>query len=317
MSQLGASPVRVAVTGASGFVGSILVQQLDQRGIRTLALLRDETSIPGIECAAVGDLEQATDLASILRGSDCVVHLAGRAHVLDETDEDPLRAFTAANVDATVRLAEASAEAHVRRFIFVSTIKVNGEFTSGSPFRSDDIPHPVGAYAQTKQIAESKLKAISRKTGLEAVIIRPPLTYGPGVKGNFARLVKLIDRGFYLPLGGATQKRSMVSVFNLCDLIVKCIDHPHAPGGTFLVSDGKDLSTAELVRRLAVAMGRRPRLINAPLPVIEAAMRFAARRGDFQRLFHSLQVDMQDTVEKLDWKPPCTIEEGLRRCLTR
>jgi nucleoside-diphosphate-sugar epimerase len=316
VSDVHAPHARVAVTGATGFVGSILVQELDQRGIPTLALLRDETSIPGIECAVVGDLAQATNLASTLRGSDCVVHLAGRAHVLKETEKDPLAAFTAANVDATVRLAQASAEANVRRFIFVSTIKVNGEFTSGSSFRSDDTPNPVGAYAQTKQIAESRLKSISRETGLEVVIIRPPLVYGPGVKGNFARLMRLVDQGFCLPLGGATNKRSMVSTFNLCDLIVKCIDHPQAPGGTFLVSDGRDMSTAELVRELATAMNRRPRLINAPVPVIRASMKLAGRGGDVQRLFDSLQVDIRETTEKLAWKPPYTVEEGLRRCLT-
>lgn len=316
MTDVHTPGVHVAVTGATGFVGNILVQQLSQSGIRTLALLRDETSIPGIEWAVVGDLEQATDPASILRGSDCVVHLAGRAHVLKETEKDPLKAFTTANVDATVRLAEASAKAKVRRFIFVSTIKVNGEFTSGSPFRPDDTPNPVGAYAQTKQIAESKLKTISKATGLEVVIIRPPLVYGPGVKGNFARLMKLVEKGLYLPLGGATNKRSMVSVFNLCDLIVKCIDHPQAPGSTFLVSDGKDLSTAELVRKLATVMNRRPRLIDAPLPVIKAAMRLAGRGADVRRLFDSLQVDIQETTEKLGWNPPYTIEEGLKKCLT-
>lgn len=316
MTDVHAPGVRVAVTGATGFVGNILVQQLSQSGIRTLALLRDDTSIPGIECAVVGDLEQATDLVSILRGSDCVVHLAGRAHVLKETEKDPLKAFTAANVDATVRLAEASAKAEVRRFIFVSTIKVNGECTSDSPFRPDDMPNPVGAYAQTKEIAESRLRSVSGETGLEVVIIRPPLVYGPGVKGNFARLMKLIEKGFYLPLGGATNKRSMVSVFNLCDLIVKCIDHPQAPGSTFLVSDGKDLSTAELVRKLATVMNRRPRLIDAPLPVIKAAMRLVGRGADVRRLFDSLQVDIQETTEKLGWNPPHTIEEGLKRCLT-
>ena len=306
----------VAVTGATGFVGSILVQELHQRGIRTLALLRDETSIPGIECAAVGDLEQASDLVSRLRGLDCVVHLAGRAHVLKETEKDPLKAFTAANVDATVRIAEASANAKVRRFVFVSTIKVNGEFTSGSPFRPYDPPNPVGAYAQTKRIAESKLEGISRATGLEVVIIRPPLVYGPGVKGNFARLMRLVDKGLCLPLGAATNKRSMVSVYNLCDLFIKCIDHPHAPGGTFLVSDGKDLSSAELVCELATAINRRPRLITAPLPLIKAALKLAGQRGDVERLFESLQVDIQETTEKLGWKPPYTVEEGLRKCVT-
>jgi len=316
MNDVDPHGVRVVVTGATGFVGSVLVQELNQRGIPTLALLRDETSIPGVECAVVGDLEQATDLASTLRGSDCVVHLAGRAHVLKETEEDPLKAFTAANVDATVRLAQASTEAKVKRFIFVSTIKVNGEFTSGSPFRSDDTPNPVGAYARTKQIAESRLRSISHETGLEVVIIRPPLVYGPGVKGNFARLMKLIDSGFYLPLEGATNKRSMVSVFNLCDLIVRCIDHPQASGSTFLVSDSKDLSTAELVRKLAIAMHRRPRLIGGPIPLIKASMKLAGRGSDIRRLFGSLQVDMQDTVAKLGWEPPYTTEEGLRRCLT-
>ena len=316
MNDVDPHGVRVVVTGATGFVGTILVQELRRRGIRALALLRDETSIPGIECASVGDLEHATDLASILRGSDCVVHLAGRAHVLKETAKDPLEAFTAANVDATVRLAEASAKANVRRFIFVSTIKVHGEFTSGSPFKADDTPNPVGAYAQTKRLAESKLTSIARETGLELVIIRPPLVYGPGVRGNFARLMRLVDKGFCLPLGGATNQRSMVSVFNLCDLIVECIDHPQAPGGALLVSDANDLSTAELVRGLAMAMNRRPRLINASLPLIKTAMKLTGRGGDAHRLFDSLQVDIQETTEKLGWKPPYTVEEGLRRCLT-
>jgi nucleoside-diphosphate-sugar epimerase len=316
MSDVHANGARVAVTGATGFVGSILVRQLSQLGIPTLALVREETLIPGIECAVVGDLEQATGLASILKGTDCVVHLAGRAHVLKETVKDPLEAFTLANVDATVRLAEASAEAKVGRFIFVSTIKVHGESTSGAPFRPDDAPNPVGVYAQTKQIAESKLRSISSATGLQVVIIRPPLVYGPGVKGNFARLMKLVDKGFLLPLGGATNKRSMVSVFNLCDLIVKCIDHPQAQGSTFLVSDGVDLSTAELVRKLATAMNRRPRLVSAPVPVIKASMTLAGRGGDVRRLFDSLRVDIQETTEKLGWKPPYTVEEGLSRCLT-
>jgi nucleoside-diphosphate-sugar epimerase len=316
MGDVHANRARVAVTGATGFVGSILVRQLSQLGIPTLALVREETSIPGIERAVVGDLEQATGLASILKGADCVVHLAGRAHVLKETEKDPLEAFTLANVDATVRLAEASVQAKVRRFVFVSTIKVNGESTSGTPFRPDDTPSPVGAYAQTKQVAESRLKSISHETGLDVVIIRPPLVYGPGVKGNFARLMRLVDQGFYLPLGGATNKRSMVSVFNLCDLIVKCIDHPQAPGGTFLVSDGRDMSTAELVRKLATAMDRPPRLMRVPMPMIKASMTLAGRGGDVGRLFDSLQVDIRETTQKLGWKPPYTIEEGLKRCLT-
>ncbi len=316
MSDATAAPSRVAVTGATGFVGSILIQQLSQLGVPTLALLREKRSIPGVEYAVVGDLEQATDLASILEGTDCVVHLAGRAHVLEETEVDPLKAFTAANVDATVRLAEASAQARVRRFIFVSTIKVNGETTFGSPFKPDDPPNPVGPYAQTKQTAESRLRSISRESGLEVVIIRPPLVYGPGVKGNFARLMKLIGTGLYLPLGGASNKRSMVSVFNLCDLIIKCIEHPQAPGSTFLVSDGEDLSTAELVRKLATAMNRRPRLMRVPVPIIKASMTLAGRGADVRRLFDSLQVDMRETTQKLGWQPPYTIEEGLRRCLT-
>jgi nucleoside-diphosphate-sugar epimerase len=234
---------------------------------------------------------------------------------MNEEAADPLAEFRRVNVDGTLRLARQAAEAGVRRFVFVSSIKVNGEHSQpGQPFTADQIPAPGDPYGVSKCEAESELRALSQETGMEVVIIRPPLVYGPGVKANFLAMMRWLQRGVPLPLGGVTEnRRSLVFLGNLVDLIVTCIDHPAAANQTFLVSDDEDLSTAVLLRRMAAALGRPARLIPLPAGLITLGAKLIGRPGIAQRLCGSLQVDIGKTKAVLDWSPPVSVDEGLRR----
>ena len=306
---------RVLVTGATGFVGTHLVPTLVAAGWEVRAALRshDARAPGGCEAIVVGDLAALPDASAALAGVDAVVHLAGRAHVMRETAEDPEAEFRRANVEATRHLAEQSVRAGARRFVFLSTVKVNGERTSGRAFTEGDAAAPEDPYGRSKWSAERALDEMSRAAGLEVAVVRPPLVYGPGVKANFLRLLRLIDRGVPLPFGSVHNLRSLVSVWNLCDLVTRCVGHPAAAGETFLVSDQRDLSTPELIRSMAEAMGRPARLF----PVPEGALRWAARllrQGDvLERLIGSLQVDSCKATRLLGWTPPISVEEGLRR----
>lgn len=310
--------MRVAVTGVTGFVGRSLATRLLADGHDVRAIVRRSIGIPVAQpdLIEVGTIDDTTDWRHALPGVDVVVHLAARTHVLHERGGGDLTAYRSVNVDGTRRLAEAAAVCGVRRIIFASSIKVNGERTSESPFRAGDAPAPEDAYGISKWEGEQALADVARSTGLEAVVIRPPLVYGPGASGNFARLIRAVRRGALLPLAAVDNRRSLIALENLVDLIARCVTHPAAPGRTFLVSDGEDLSTPDLIRRIAQAMGTRPRLIPVPPGVLRMVGRLTRRTADVDRLLGSLQVEIEHTRQALDWAPPLTVDEGLRRAVT-
>jgi nucleoside-diphosphate-sugar epimerase len=250
----------------------------------------------------------------IVADVDIVVHCAARVHILNDQTADPLAEFRQVNVDGTLTLARQAAQAGVRRFVFLSSIKVNGEQSGdGLAFNADQRPAPSDPYGISKYEAEVGLRALARETGMEVVIIRPPLVYGPGVKANFLAMMRWLRRGVPLPLGGVTEnRRSFVFLDNLVDLIVTCIDHPAAANQTFLVSDDEDLSTAALLRRMAAALGRPARLIPMPAGLITLVAKLIGRPGIAQRLCGSLQVDIGKTKTLLCWSPPVSVDEGLR-----
>lgn len=309
---------RTVVTGASGFVGSAIVRELQQRGgFEVLGLCRTMQANPVPFLAAVGDLAEA-ELSSVLHGADVVIHAAARAHIMKDEVADPLAEYRRANVEGTMNLARQAAAAGVKRFVFISSIKVNGEATvKGKAFLANDKPAPEDAYGQSKLEAEQGLMQLAAETGMEVVIIRPPLVYGPGVKGNFASIIKLVEKGLPLPLGAIHNKRSLVGIDNLVDLIIRCIDHPAAANQVFLAGDGEDLSTTELLRGVGRAMGKPARLIPVPAGLLQFGATLLGRKAMAQRLLGSLQVDISKTCELLDWKPPYTVEEGLKRCFER
>ncbi len=300
--------MKVLVTGANGFVGGHLCRRLETAGVTVVRAVRSLE--PG--SIAVGSIDGQTDWAGALPGVDAVVHLAARVHVLKDASIDPLAEFLTVNVDGTLNLARQAAQAGVNRFIFISSIAVHGLTSGNHPFTSRDVPNPHDAYGLSKYEAEQGLKQISAKTGLPCVIIRPPLVYGPGVGANFLRLMKLAGSGFPLPLGAVHNHRNPVFVGNLCDLIFQCLENPAAAGQTFLVSDGEDISTPELLRLLAKGMGKKVRLFPMPGSVFRLIGRLAGRSGDVSRLCGSLQVDIEHTRKTLGWQPPFTLEQGLR-----
>lgn len=307
--------MRVLVTGATGFVGHVLCEALVRRGHAVRAARRTLSLSTGghLEAVAVGDLGPDTDWSAAVQDVQVVVHLAARVHVMRETATNPLAEFRRVNVAATAHLAGRAAAAGVRRFVYVSSIKVNGERTAGQAFTADALPRPEDAYAQSKFEAEQALREIGHRTGLEVAIVRPPLVYGPGVKGNFLSLLRWVNRGLPLPLARCSNRRSLIGITNLADLLIRCVTHPKAAAKVFLAADGEDLSTPELVRRLARALNQPARL----LPVPQSWLRFAAsalgRPGVYERLCGSLQIDICDAREVLDWSPPLTIDEELAR----
>jgi UDP-glucose 4-epimerase len=305
----------ILVTGASGFVGRALCADLARRGERVVAAVRSPGTAPptGGSERLVGDLAALPDLGDALAGIDCVVHLAARAHVMRDRDPDPEFAFRRANAMATRHLAERAALAGVKRLVFLSSVKVNGEATAGQPFRETDPPAPLDAYGRSKQEAESALREIAASTGLETVVIRPPLVYGPGVKANFRALMTTVAKGLPLPLASIDNRRSLVAVWNLCDLIATCVRHPGAAGETFLVSDGQDLSTPELVRALGHALGRPARLFPMPPGLLRAVGSVVGRGDQVDRVIGSLQVDGSKAMHLLAWQPPIAIDEGIDR----
>jgi nucleoside-diphosphate-sugar epimerase len=304
--------VRVAVTGATGFIGRTLVARLAAAGTAVRAVVREPAGLSG-DVARVGDLGPDTDWTSALRGIEAVIHLAARVHVLGYGARDPLDAFRRANVLGTERLARACAEAGVRRLVFVSSIKVNGDTTTGRPLTESTPPAPSDPYSVSKSEGERALREVARATGLEGVVVRPCLVYGPGVKGNLARLLGAIHRGLPLPFGSIRNHRSLVGVENLCDLLERCAVHPRAAGETFLASDGTDVSTPELVRALASGMGRPARLVSVPRPVLGFGAGLIGARAAWERVCGSLQVDSAKARAVLGWTPDPATEAGLRR----
>jgi nucleoside-diphosphate-sugar epimerase len=310
----------ILVSGSNGFVGSALVRSLAKEYMAecvVAASRRTQMTWPGaVNSVQVGDLLPITDWTAALKGVNAVVHCAARVHVIQDEATDPLAAYRSVNVEGTLNLARQAAAAGVRRFVFVSSIKVNGEATQpGHPFKADEAPAPSDPYGVSKLEAEQTLRALEAETGMEVVIVRPPLVYGPGVKANFASMMRWVERGVPLPLGAIHNARSMVALDNLVDLLMVCIKHPSAAGQTFLVSDGEDVSTTELLRRTAQAMGKKSLLVPVPAAVLELGAAFLGKRAVAQRLCGSLQVDIEKTRSLLNWTPPLTLDQGLSKAV--
>jgi nucleoside-diphosphate-sugar epimerase len=308
--------LKVLLTGATGFVGRGLLARLCQEeGVQVRAAVRaPATGFPeSVEVVCIDGLSVAQSWVEALRGVDVVIHAAARVHVMDEQSADPLAEFRAVNVEATRHLAQQAAEAGVKRLVFVSSVKVNGEETeAGHPFTSDAQPNPQDPYGQSKLEAEQALFEIAAKTGLEVVVVRPPLVYGPGVKANFASLMGALQRRLPLPFASIDNRRSLVARDNLVDLLLLCARHPRAAGQVFLASDGEDMSTAQLCKRLSLALGVRPRLLPVPAWALRLLGRLTGRSQQIQRLLGSLQVDISAARERLGWVPPASVERSLR-----
>lgn len=300
----------ILLTGGSGFVGRAMVHALQHRG----TVLRQASRTPAPGAVFIAAIDGATDWSQALSGVGTVLHLAARAHLLHDDAADPLTAYRAVNTAGCLRLARQVAAAGVRRFVFVSTAKVHGESTSpGRPFTEAMAPAPHDPYALSKWEAEQGLAAIAERTGMEVVIVRPPLVYGPGAKANFAALLRAVARGCPLPLAAIDNRRSLVGLDNLVDFLLLCLEHPAAANQTFLVSDGEDLSTPDLVHRLSRAMDRPARLWPVPPAVLQAGAALLGRRAAAERLCGSLQIDIAKARTLLNWSPPVSVDEGLRR----
>lgn len=308
--------MKVLVTGATGFVGLALTRLLLYQGVEVVGGVRMVSSnLPlGVSQVSVGSIRNVTDWVNALNGVDSVVHLAARVHVMHDEASDPLVEFRRVNVSGTLNLARQASLAGVRRFVFVSSIKVNGESTVlGKPFLAQDKPDPQDPYGLSKYEAEQGLLELALETGMDVVIIRSPLVYGPCVKANFASMMSWLDRGIPLPLGTVHNQRSFVALDNLVDLIVTCLDHPAAANQTFLVSDGEDLSTTQLLQRMGRALGKPARLIPVPVGVMQVAANLLGKGAVAQRLFGSLQVDSSKARDLLGWKPVVTVDEALQK----
>lgn len=305
--------MKVLVTGANGFVGQATTSVLAASGHEVVRAVR----YAGTVGVSVGEIGPLTDWSNALNSCDTVVHLAARVHVMNDLTIDPLATFREVNTIGTLNLANQAAAAGVRRFVFVSSIKVNGEQTGvGQFFRAGDIPHPEDPYGVSKRDAEDGLREIAAHTGMDVVVIRPPLVYGPGVKGNFATMMRWLKRGFPLPLGSVNEnRRSLVALDNLVDLIMTCIEHSAAANQTFLVSDGEDLSTADLLRRLGAAMGKPSWLLSVSPGLLMTGATMLGKGDIAQRLLGNLQVDISHTRQILSWTPPIGVDEGLRRAV--
>ncbi|MEB0122553.1 SDR family oxidoreductase [Pseudomonas sp. CCI1.2] len=306
----------ILVTGATGFLGSSLVRHLaSSDAFFVKAPVRHLRVIfpVGVEILPIEDLDASTNWQTALLGVEFVVHTSARVHVMSETAKDPLVEFRKVNVEGTLNLARQAAAAGVKRFIFISSIKVNGESTlPGKPFSAHDAPAPKDAYGVSKLEAEKGLYRLAASTGMEVVIIRPVLVYGPRVRANFLSMMQWLSKGIPLPLGAVHNQRSLVSLENLISLIVSCINHPRAANQTFLVSDGQDISTEHLLKKLASALGKPARLMPVPVWLMHGVAVLLGRRDLSSRLFGSLQVDISKNRELLGWTPPVSLDQGLR-----
>jgi len=304
--------MKILVTGAAGFVGRALCGDLLAHGHVVVPTVRKPSGLS--DEIVVGDIGPSSDWAQPLTGCDAVAHLAARVHVMNDQIDDPSALYRLMNTDATMNIARQAAEAGVKRFVFVSSIKVNGEGRA-TAYRETDIAAPEDPYAISKWEAEQGLHQIATETGLEVVILRPPLVYGPGVKANFLRLAHAVRRGWPLPLGAISNRRSLLYLGNLVDAIRLCTEHPDAAGQTFLLDDGEPVSTPELITRLAGAMGRAPRMPKIPVRLLLAAGTLMGKRAAVARLTGSLFVDSTAIRSRLGWAPPFSMDAGLKQTL--
>ncbi len=312
--------MKILLTGASGFVGQAVLKTAQKSELQIRPVFRSMESAKGqLDAVTLSTIDGTTDWAKALQGVEVVIHAAARVEIVREEDIDPHAEYRRVNLELTLNLARQAAAVGVRRFIFISSIKVNGETTMpNSKFTAEDTPSPEDDYGLTKAEAEVHLKQLAQETGMEVTIIRPPLIYGLGVKGNFASLISCVRSGFPLPLRGLHyNRRSLVGIDNLVDLILVCADHPKAANQTFLVSDGEDLSTTDLLTKIGKAIGQPARLLWVPPSVISFMAGMLGKRVISRRLMGSLQVDISKTNELLDWKPSVTVDEGLRRAVER
>lgn len=311
--------MNVLVTGASGFIGQHLVFDLSKRKpLKITVIAKQSINIQGVRNVFSKALDKDTDLSSVLHKQDVVIHTAGRSRKTRDNALNPLSQYRLTDVDVTLNLARQAAKAGVKTFIFISSVKVNGEYTkAGRPFKEDDEMLPVDDYGISKAEAEIGLFRIALETGLKVIIIRPPLVYGASVKGNFALLIKLLKIGVPLPVASIRNKRSMIAIENLIDLIITCITHPNAGNQVFFASDGHDLSTPDLLRGMAQAMHVPSRLFAFPPEILAATAKCVRQSSVADRLLGSLQVDISKAKYLLDWAPPISTEEGLRRCFEK
>ena len=307
--------MKVLLTGATGFLGKTLLGELYKNNFQVIKLGRDFNSAKQFDYIYTNNFVSEQKFQLDAYQIDTVIHCAARVHVMNDTDSNPLDAFRAVNTNGTLNLAQQAANAGVKRFIFISSIKVNGESTElGFPFKPDDDFIPTDPYGLSKYEAEVGLRKIAEQTGMEVVIIRPPLVYGPGVKANFAAMIKWMNRGLPLPLGGIRDnRRSLVSIYNLVDLIITCIEHPSAANNTFLVSDDDDLSTTQLLDNIATACNVPNRLLPVPSFFFRLIAKLIGKPAISLRLCGSLQVDISKTKELLNWLPPYSAAESMKK----
>jgi nucleoside-diphosphate-sugar epimerase len=307
----------VLVTGANGFIGRAVCRSLPSRGYRIVGAVRGEPpsgAVPSLQYLTMGEIDERTDWGAALSGVDSVIHLAARVHFMRESAADPLAEFRRVNVALTLNLARQAAAAGVRRFVFISSIKVNGEATPiGQPFTAEDAPRPVDAYGISKMEAEQGLQELAQHTGMQLVIIRPVLVYGPGVKANFHELMRWLLKGVPLPLGSLDNRRSLLALDNLVDLIARCLSHSAAANQTFLASDGEDMTVTGLLKRTAAAFDKPARLLPIPVSWLRAAGRLVGREAAVRRLCDTLQVDISKTRRMLEWEPPVPVDDALRK----
>ncbi len=308
---------KILLTGSTGFVGKAACRELIRQGFSVAGSLRKDIEQPvDFEPVVVGDITGETDWGGALSGVEVLVHLAARVHVIHETENDPLTAFRTVNVEGTLNLARQAIAAGVKRFLFLSSIGVNGSQTcQGMPFSEKDKPQPHNSYALSKWEAEQGLKQIAEESEMSLVIIRPPLVYGFAAPGNFDSLKQALLRGWPLPLGKVHNQRSFVALDNLVNFIITCILHPQAANQIFLVSDGQDISTTEFLRGMAQATGVPASLLPVPVWALRAVASFLGKGDAVQRLCGNLQVDISKARSLLGWVPPISVEEGLRRAM--
>jgi len=309
--------MNVLITGATGFVGSRTVELLNSKeGFTPIAAIRNKCSFsaPKVRSVIVENLDAETKWSSSLKNIQVVIHTSARVHIMKDTSGDPLSEFRRVNVEGTLNLARQAATAGIKRFVFISSIKVNGENTNlNQPFTEADSPEPVDPYGISKFETEMGLYKLAKATGMEVVCIRPPLVYGPGVKANFQSMMEWLYKSAPLPFGSIHNKRSLVALDNLVDFILTCIEHPNAANQTFLISDGEDLSTTELLERVVSILGKKSRLLPVNQGVLEFILKLCGQKALAQRLCGSLQVDITKAKKLLNWTPPISLEKGLRK----